>query len=133
MVKHTQTIRQKFADELLGMFYHFVELVLKGLKHFWKHCKVIQKNFFRTVAMFRIVSSLYLYFLLLLRMGFLLNTWHKQNLYIDTGLEIKIFARVYENLELLVNEKLVAYGTRIQILAALKSACAKRCYLIQKI
>ena len=66
-------------------------------------------------------------------MGFLLNTWHKQNLYIDTGLEIKIFARVYENLELLVNEKLVAYGTRVQTFAALKSACAKRCYLIQKI
>ena len=91
------------------------------------------KNFFRTAAMFRIVSSLYLYLLLLLRMGFSLNTWHKQNLYTDTGLEVKIFARVYENLELLVNEKLVAYGTRIQILAALKSACAKRCYLIQKI
>ena len=91
------------------------------------------KNFFRTVAMFRIVSLLYLSLLLLLRIGFLLNTWHKQNLYIDTGLEIQIFATVYENLELLVNKKLVAYGTRIQILAALKSACAKRCYLIQTI
>ena len=83
------------------------------------------KNFFRTVAMFRIVSLLYLSLLLLLL--------HKQNLYIDTGLEIQIFATVYENLELLVNEKLVAYGTRIHILAALKSACAKRCYLIQTI
>ena len=91
------------------------------------------KNFFRTVAMFRIVSLLYLSLLLLLRIGFLLNTWHKQNLYIDTGLEIQIFATVYENLELLMNEKLVAYGTRIQILAALKSACPKRCYLIQTI
>ena len=33
MVKHSQTIRRQFADELFGcIFHHFGGLVLKGLK-----------------------------------------------------------------------------------------------------
>ena len=31
MIKHTQTIRRQFADELLECVDHFVELALKGL------------------------------------------------------------------------------------------------------
>ena len=31
MVKHTQTIRRQFADELLSVFDHFMNLALKGL------------------------------------------------------------------------------------------------------
>ena len=31
MIKHTQTIRQLTADELLSVFDHFVGLALKGL------------------------------------------------------------------------------------------------------
>ena len=30
MVKHTQTIRRQYADELFGGFDHFVGLALKG-------------------------------------------------------------------------------------------------------
>ena len=34
MVKYTQTIRRKFANELFGgVFGHFVGLALKGLKY----------------------------------------------------------------------------------------------------
>ena len=40
---------------------------------------------------------------------------------------------VYVNLELSVNEKFVAYGTMVKILATLKSSCAKACYMIQKL
>ena len=61
----------------------------------------------------------------------LLNTWHNWSLYITISLEITC-ARVYVNLELLVNEKCVAYETLVKILATLKSLCAKGCYLIQK-
>ena len=32
MVKHTQTIRRQFADELFELFDHFVKLALKGLR-----------------------------------------------------------------------------------------------------
>ena len=32
MVKHTQTIRRQFPDELLSVFDHFVRLALKGLR-----------------------------------------------------------------------------------------------------
>ena len=45
----------------------------------------------------------------------------------------KTFARVYINLELSVNEKFVACGTKIKILEILKSRCTKECYLIQKL
>ena len=38
----------------------------------------------------------------------------------------------YVNLELSVNEKLVAYGTIVKTLAILKSPCAKDRYLTQK-
>ena len=34
MVKHTQAIRRQFADELFGVFDHFVILALKGLNFF---------------------------------------------------------------------------------------------------
>ena len=33
MVKHTQTIRRQIFDEFLGVFDHFVELALNGLKN----------------------------------------------------------------------------------------------------
>ena len=33
MIKHTQTIRRQFADELFELFGHFVGLALKGLKN----------------------------------------------------------------------------------------------------
>ena len=39
---------------------------------------------------------------------------------------------MYVNLELLVNEIIVAYGSMVKVLATLKSSCAKACYLIQK-
>ena len=48
-------------------------------------------------------------------------------------MEVITFARVYVNLELSVNNKFVAYGTTIKILATLKSCCVKVCYLIQKL
>ena len=32
MVKHTQTIRREFANELLNVFDHFMRLALKFLK-----------------------------------------------------------------------------------------------------
>ena len=44
---------------------------------------------------------------------------------------MKTFARVYVNLELLVNENIFAYGTMIRLFAILKSCCANSCYLIQ--
>lgn len=44
---------------------------------------------------------------LLATVGMLLNTWHNERSYITTGPEIITFARVYMNLELLVNEKFV--------------------------
>ena len=47
-------------------------------------------------------------------------------------MEIKTFARVYVDLELSVNKKFAAYGTRVKILATLKSPCAKSCHMIQK-
>ena len=31
MVKHTQTIRRKFAEEFLSVFGHFVAFAIKGL------------------------------------------------------------------------------------------------------
>ena len=31
MIKHIQTIRREFADELFECFGHFVKLALKGL------------------------------------------------------------------------------------------------------
>ena len=34
MVKHTQTIRQQFANELFSVFNHLVGLALKRLKDF---------------------------------------------------------------------------------------------------
>ena len=34
MVKHTQTIRRQFADELFECVWQFVKLSLKGLKVF---------------------------------------------------------------------------------------------------
>ena len=37
----------------------------------------------------------------------------------------KVLARVYGNLELSVNEKFVAYGTMVKILATLRSSYAK--------
>ena len=46
---------------------------------------------------------------------------------------MKTFARVNENLELLVNENFVVYRTMVKILATLKSPCAKPCHLIQKL
>ena len=39
----------------------------------------------------------------------------------------------YVNLELLINEKFVAYGTMVKILATLRSFCANACYLMQKL
>ena len=49
----------------------------------------------------------------------------KVHIGITTGLEIKTFANVYINLELLVNEEFVGYGTIVKILATLKNPCAK--------
>ena len=46
---------------------------------------------------------------------------------------MKTFARVYVNFELLVNEKFVAHGTMVKILATLKNLSAKAYYLIQKL
>ena len=46
------------------------------------------------------------------------------------GLEIMTFARVYVNLELLVNEEFVAYETMVKILVIL-NALLKRVYLPQ--
>ena len=66
-------------------------------------------------------------------MGLLLRNEHNYSSYISTGLEVKTFARVYVNLELLVNEEFIAYGTMVKILAISKSPSAKECYLIQKL
>ena len=38
MVKHTQTIYRKIADELLSVFDHFMKLALKGLTSFVLPC-----------------------------------------------------------------------------------------------
>ena len=32
MIKHTQTIRRQFADDLFEVFNHFMGLTLKGLR-----------------------------------------------------------------------------------------------------
>ena len=48
-------------------------------------------------------------------------------------LDIKTFARAYVNWELSVNEKFVAHGKMVKILAILKSDCANACYFIQKL
>ena len=45
---------------------------------------------------------------------------------------MKTSTRVYVNLELSVNEKFVAYGIMVKILANLKSPCSNACYLKQK-
>ena len=45
---------------------------------------------------------------------------------------MKTLARVYVNLELSVNEKFVADGIMVKILANLKSPCSNACYLKQK-
>ena len=47
MVKHTQTIRRQFADEL-SVFDHFVTLTLKGLNH---------KQFFKIVEIQNIYGT----------------------------------------------------------------------------
>ena len=39
----------------------------------------------------------------------------------------------YENLELSLNEKFIAYGTMVKILATLKNPCVKGCYLMQEL
>lgn len=45
---------------------------------------------------------------------------------------MKKFARVKENLELLVNENFVVDGTMVKILTTLKSPCAKHLSLLLK-
>ena len=43
MVKHTQTVRRQKPTKCLIVFYHFVGLVLKGLKSFWGTRKESEK------------------------------------------------------------------------------------------
>ena len=45
---------------------------------------------------------------------------------------MKTLTRVYVNLEFSVNEKFVADGIMVKILANLKSPCSNACYLKQK-
>ena len=52
---------------------------------------------------------------------------------ITIGLGKNTFARVHINLELSVNEKFVAYGSVVKVLATLRSPRAKTCYLIYAI
>ena len=46
MVKHTQTMRWQFVDELFGVFDHFVKLALKGLNSWYyiTNQKIIEKS-----------------------------------------------------------------------------------------
>ena len=62
----------------------------------------------------------------------LLSNSYNESSYIATGLERITSVRVNKNLELLVNEESVEYRTMVNILATLKSPCAKGSYLIQK-
>ena len=44
MVKLTQIIRRQFADELFGVFYHFVGLTLKRVKKAFKGLEMNLSN-----------------------------------------------------------------------------------------
>ena len=44
-----------------------------------------------------------------------------------------MFARVYVNLELSVNEKFASYETMVKILGILKKSCTMGCWLMQKL
>ena len=47
-------------------------------------------------------------------------------------MEIKTFARVQVNLKLSVNEKFVAYGAMVKIIASVKGSFTKGCYFMEK-
>ena len=66
---------------------------------------------------------------LLVGVGLFVNARYNQSSYITTGLETEVLV----NLEVLVNEKFIAYGTMIKNLGTLKSPCVRGCNLIGKL
>ena len=66
---------------------------------------------------------------LLVGVGLFVNARYNQSSYITAGLETEVLV----NLEVLVNEKFIAYGTMIKNLGTLKSPCVRGCNLIGKL
>ena len=70
---------------------------------------------------------------LLVGVGLFVNVRYNQSSYITTGLEIITLTEVLVNLEVLINEKFIAYRTMIKNLGTLKSPCVRGCDLIGKL